>query len=103
MLDLRPCPGHRILRGNHDTARGGLWTVDSEPQSDFALYVVEPRAAQHRAGHFHERTEPTRRHVNLAVEHREYGPVPMTHVFEVAHCRPPALGSCQERIPLRAG
>ena len=114
MLDLRACPGHRLLvRGNHDTRRGGLLTGGFNRQCDFALYAADPPLAlSHEPleavpvgavnlhGHFHEGTEPTRRHINLAVERWEYSPVRMTHVVEVARRR---LAGSQERAPLRAG
>ena len=112
-VDLRRCTGHRFLvRGNHDTARGELLTAGFARRSDFALYVADPPLAlSHEPleavpvgavnlhGHFHEGAEPTRRHVNLAIERWEYRPVQMTHVVEIARRR---LTGSQERVPLRA-
>ena len=101
ILDLRACPGQRVLiRGNHDTSRSELWTAGFERQSNFALYAADPPLAlSHEPleavpvgavnlhGQFHNGSEPTRRHVNLAVEQWEYKPIRMTHVVEVARQR----------------
>lgn len=102
MLELRDCPGRRILiEGNHDTGQHeGLWTAGFERRSAFALYAADPPLAlSHEPlaavpvgavnlhGHLHEGTEPTRRHVNLTVERWKYRPVRMPEVLEIARRR----------------
>ena len=94
MLDLRTCPGERILiLGNHDVDLRTLAEAGFETQHRQALYKAEPTLAlSHEPlaavpvgalnvhGHLREGTEPTRRHVNVAVERWNYEPVPMAAV-----------------------
>ena len=94
VLDLRACPGERILiLGNHDTDLRALAEAGFATQHRQALYEVEPTLAlSHEPlaavpvgavnvhGHLHDGTEPTRRHVNVAVERWNYEPVPMATV-----------------------
>ena len=101
MLDLRACPGERILiLGNHDTDLGALAEAGFGTQHQRALYEAEPTLAlSHEPlaavpvgavnvhGHLHEGTEPTSRHVNVAVERWNYEPVPMAAVAARALAR----------------
>ena len=94
MVELRACPGERVLIvGNHDgdlvalaepgfTTRHRVALYDAEPAlalSHEPLRAV-PVGAVNAHGHLHEGTEPTHRHVNLAVERCGYEPLPMTAV-----------------------
>ena len=94
MAELRACPGERVLIvGNHDTDLVALAEAGFTTRHRVALYDAEPALAlSHEPlravpvgavnvhGHLHEGTEPTRRHVNLAVERCGYEPLPMTAV-----------------------
>ena len=94
VLDLRACPGERILiLGNHDTDLRALAEAGFATQHRQALYEAEPTLAlSHEPlaavpvgavnvhGHLHDGTEPTHRHVNVAVERWNYEPVPMATV-----------------------
>ena len=94
VLDLPACPGERILiLGNHDTDLRALAEAGFATQHRQALYEAEPTLAlSHEPlaavpvgavnvhGHLHDGTEPTHRHVNVAVERWNYEPVPMATV-----------------------
>ena len=94
VLDLRACPGERVLiLGNHDTDLRALAEAGFATQHRQALYEAEPTLAlSHEPlaavpvgavnvhGHLHDGTEPTHRHVNVAVERWNYEPVPMVTV-----------------------
>ncbi len=94
VLDLRACPGERILiLGNHDLNRDALRGAGFTTQHRVALYDAEPPLAlSHESleavpvgavnvhGHRHDGTEPTHRHVNVAVERCGYEPVRMAGI-----------------------
>ena len=87
-------PGERVLiLGNHDTDLRALAEAGFATQHRQALYEAEPTLAlSHEPlaavpvgavnvhGHQHDGTEPTHRHVNVAVERWNYEPVPMATV-----------------------
>ena len=88
------------MLGNHDTGLVGLAEAGFTTRHRVALYAAEPAlglsheplravpvGSTNVHGHLHEGTEPTRRHVNLAVERSGYKPLPMTAVVTRARER----------------
>ena len=82
VLDMQECPGERVLvLGNHDRDRDALREAGFASQCTLAMYAGDPPlalshyplgripvGAVNLHGHLHEGTEPTTRHINLAVE-----------------------------------
>ena len=101
MLDLRELGGERILiLGNHDldrTALGGagfaaqhrLALCDTDPPLALSHYPLRriPPGAVNLHGHLHEGAEPTRLHINLAVERLDYRPQHLPAVLARARRR----------------
>ena len=100
LLDLRNCPGERILvLGNHDLNTqalhdAGFGTMciaalcDTDPPlalSHLPLRRVPPTAINVH-GHIHGGEAPTRRHFNVSVERTDYAPVGLNWVLERARC-----------------
>ena len=95
MLDIRACPGDRFLvLGNHDRDREALREAGFTAQYTAALCATDPPLALSHVplrqvppgatnlhGHLHEGTEPTPRHMNLAIERTDYSPVALTWVL----------------------
>ena len=109
VLDIRDCPGNRVLMlGNHDLNRAALREAGSTTQCSLALCATDPPlalshyplrqipvGAVNLHGHLHEGTEPTRRHINLAVEQTDYSPVGLIWVLDKARQRQLAGQSIQ--------
>ena len=101
MLDLRELGGERILiLGNHDldrTALAGagfaaqhqLALCDTDPPLVLSHYPLRriPPGAVNLHGHLHEGAEPTRLHINLAVERLDYRPQHLPAVLARARRR----------------
>ena len=101
MLDIRDCPGKRVLvLGNHDLNREDLREAGFSTRCSLALCATDPPLALSHYplrqipvgainlhGHLHEGTEPTRRHINLAVEQTDYSPVGLIWVLDKARER----------------
>ena len=101
VLDIQDCPGKRVLvLGNHDLNRAALREAGFATQCSLALCATDPPlalshyplrqipvGAVNLHGHLHEGTEPTRRHINLAVEHTDYSPVGLIWVLDKARQR----------------
>ena len=101
VAELRACPGERILvHDNHDTDRRALEDAGFTVQHRYALYAADPPVAlSHEPlaavpggavnahGHLQEGTEPTRRHLNLSVEKRDYRPLAMAAACAAAAAR----------------
>ena len=101
VLDIRECPGERVLvLGNHDRNRDALREAGFAAQCTLAMYTGDPPlvlshyplrripvGAVNLHGHFHEGTERTRRHINLAVERTDYSPVGLIWVLDKARKR----------------
>ena len=96
---IRKCPGQRVLViGNHDeTERAALAAAGFEAQCWLALTDTDPPLALSHAplgyippgavnvhGHLHAGTEPTPRHINLAVEKIGYAPIRLSEVLATA-------------------
>ena len=106
MLDVRDCPGKRILvLGNHDRDRDALRKVGFTKQYSLALCATDPPltlshiplrrvppTAVNVHGHLHEGAEPTGRHINVAIEQIDYSPVGLTWVLDEARRRQSAGG-----------
>ena len=89
------------LLGNHDLNRNDLGEAGFATQCSLALCATEPAAgpeplpavrqipvgAVNLHGHLHEGTEPSRRHINLAVEQTHYSPVGLIWVLDKARQR----------------
>ena len=98
MLDVRNCPGERILvLDNHDHDTRGLQDAGFSTMCFAALYASNPPLALSHLplrrvpptavnvhGHIHKAKAPSRRHVNVSVERTEYAPVGLTWVLEQA-------------------
>ena len=98
MNEIRSCPGDRVLvLGNHDLNRAALREAGFRTQCSLALCATDPPLALSHYplrqipvgsvnlhGHLHEGTEPTRRHINLAVEQTDYSPVGLIWVLDKA-------------------
>ena len=109
VLDIRDCPGKRVLvLGNHDLNRAALREAGFTKQCSLALCATDPplalshyplrqipAGAINLHGHLHEGTEPTRRHIKLAVEQTDYGPVGLIWVLGRARQRQLAGQSIQ--------
>ena len=99
--DILYCPGERVLVvGNHDVAREALRDVGFTTQHEVALYDADPPlalthlpletvpvGAVNLHGHHHDGYEPTRRHINMAIERWHYEPVPMETILARARER----------------
>ena len=107
MLDIRNCPGERFLvLGNHDQDREALREAGFTTQCTLALCATDPPLALSHIplrqipvgainlhGHLHEGTEPTARHINLALEQTDYSPVGLTWVLAEARRRDQIVGT----------
>ena len=97
VLDIRNCPGHRILiLGNHDVTEvdslreagfrnqhaGAV--LDTEPALLLTHYPLREPLPEtvNIHGHLHGGGAPTRRHVNVSVEWTDYRPVRLDHLLE---------------------
>ena len=101
MERIRGCPGERwLLIGNHDEDRRALEEAGFDRQHALALCATDPplalshwplarvpAGAVNLHGHLHEGTEPTARHINLAVEGIDYRPVRLADVLAEARRR----------------
>ena len=101
VLDIRDCPGKRVLvLGNHDLNRAALREAGFTMQCPLALCATDPPLALSHCplrripagainlhGHLHEGTEPTPRHINLAVEQTDYSPVGLIWILDKARQR----------------
>ena len=97
------CPGSKILvLGNHDVDldRNTLREAGFETLCQLALCATAPPlalshyplrqlpvGAVNLHGHLHEGIEPTRRHINVAVEQTDYKPVGLGAVLRAARER----------------
>ena len=92
----RPQSTERLL-GNHDLNRNDLREAGFATQCSLALCPTDPPlalshyplrqipvGAVNLHGHLHEGTEPSRRHINLAVEQTHYSPVGLIWVLDKA-------------------
>ena len=111
MLDIRNCPGQRILiLGNHDVNDANALreagfrdqyagaVVDTEPPLVLTHYPLRkpPPETVNIHGHLHGGEAPTHRHMNVSVEWTDYRPVRLDHLLEKAPsctCRKPATSS----------
>ena len=101
ILDIRNCPGDRFLiLGNHDQDRNALREAGFATECTLALCATDPPLALSHFplrqvppgainlhGHLHEGTEPTMRHINLALEQVGYSPAGLTWVLAEAQRR----------------
>ena len=92
VLDVRSCPGERILvRGNHDHDTEGLHDASFTSMCIAALYATDPPLALSHLplrrvpptainvhGHIHAGEAPSQRHFNVSVERIDYAPVGLT-------------------------
>ncbi len=98
LLDLRNCPGHRLLvLGNHDVLNTEhLRDAGFEDQYPAALCATDPRLALTHMplrepppgavnvhGHLHDRDAPSERHFNVSVERTNYAPVRLDGLIEI--------------------
>ena len=88
MLDLAECPGERLpVLGNHDrdvpalrrtgfqkTCRTALCATDPPLVLTHIPLLTVPAGATNVHGHLHQAAGPTKRHVNVSVEHTDYAP-----------------------------
>ena len=105
MLDIRNCPGERVLiLGNHDRNREALRAAGFTTQYSLAVCATDPPlvlshyplqhlpvGAMNVHGHLHNRFEPSAWHINLAVEGTGYSPVGLVWVLDKARQRRAAL------------
>ena len=96
MLDVRNCPGERVLiLGNHDHHTEGLHDADFKNMCVAAMYASDPPLALSHLplrrvpptainvhGHIHAAEAPRPRHFNVSVERTDYAPVGVTWVLE---------------------
>ena len=97
----REAPGTKLLvLGNHDLNRAALREAGFTMQCSLALCATDPPLALSHYplrqipvgainlhGRLHEGTEPTRRHINLAVEQTDYSPVGLIWILDKARQR----------------
>ena len=101
MNDIQGCPGERLLvLGNHDHDTQALRDGGFTTQCNLAVCATDPPLALSHAplrrvpagainlhGHLHEGTEPTGRHINVALEQVRYSPAGLTWVLAEARRR----------------
>ena len=115
---IRNWPGERFLvLGNHDRDQGALergWVFTT--RSTLALCATDPPLALSHAplgevppgainihGHPHEGTEPTTRHINVALEQVGYSPAGLTWVLAEARRRRRLAESVEPPVPETPG
>ena len=89
-----------VAHSNHDLNRAALREAGFTTQCSLALCATDPPLALSHYplrqmpvgainlhGHLHEGTEPTRRHINLAVEQTDYSPVGLIWMLDKARQR----------------
>ncbi len=99
---IRSCPGKRLLvLGNHDNHIEPLREAGFTSLHHLAMCATDPPLAlSHQPlallpggnsfnvhGHFHEGTEPTGRHINVAIEQTGYKPIRLSAVLAEARQR----------------
>ena len=116
LLDLRNCPGHRLLvLGNHDVLNTEhLRDAGFTDQHPAALCATDPPLALTHMplrepppgtvnvhGHLHDADAPSERHFNVSVERTDYAPVRLDRLLEIWVRRQDAareaLGQRQQR------
>lgn len=105
MLDIRNCPGERVLiLGNHDRNRDALRAAGFTKQYALAVCATDPplvlshyplhhlpAGTMNVHGHLHNQFEPIAWHSNPAVEGTGYSPVGLVWVLDKARRRHAAL------------